>query len=84
MDFDVDLALSWLQDFWAHYSGNAPYSTAENDVDVCIRLLASHDAELLFNKQFLEELQRRMLRRRADLIKQAEERIETMKLGFRG
>jgi hypothetical protein len=84
MDFDVDLALSWLQDFWAHYSGNVPHSTAEDNVEVCMRLLTSSDAELLFNKQFLDELQRRVLSRRADLIKQAEDHIETMKLGFRG
>jgi hypothetical protein len=81
MNNDLDLAMSWLQDFYTHFHGRIQGKTADDNVDVCLRLLDYDEANRFFNRDFVRDLRKKVESRKFALIRQAEERIATLKHG---
>lgn len=79
MDFSIDMALSLLTDFDNHLRGRFVNKSAEDNLEVCARLVKSEDAQKIFNPIFLKILNKAIELRRGELIKEAETKLQFMK-----
>lgn len=83
MNNNLELAMSWLHDFYTHFNGRIQGKTADDNVDVCLRLLEFEEANKFFSSEFVRNLRQQVESRKFALIRHAEERINTLKNGSR-